>query len=98
MQDDPRFWFAVMGAAVAKLLMSEKLRWVQAISTSVVGVFCAYVFTEPVADFLGWTKDGHIFALAAMLTIVGENLLRLVLDASASKTLLADLIRAWRGK
>ena len=98
MQDDPRFWFAVMGAAVAKLLMSERLRWVQALSTSLVGVFCAVVFTEPLADFLGWHKPHHFYALAALLTIVGENLLRLILDASASKTLFADLVKAWRGK
>ena len=91
--EKPFFWLAIGGAVVLRHLTARRLTFLGAVSTTVSGVLCAILFT-PLA--MEWTSLSSASepAVAALLALLGADMIRLVLQSNN----LADLIRAWRGK
>lgn len=96
--EELRLWLAIFGAVAVKLLLSDRLTIFRSIATSSAGIFAAWVFTDPALNALGWEPDRYRVAVAAMLALTGENILRRLLDFTSSETMLADLLKLWRGK
>lgn len=79
---DGLFWLIVGGAILIKIMLSEKAGWKQIALTAITSVFGAALFTEPVLDLL--KLDGEIFgyAVAGILALSGENIMRRILKYS----------------
>lgn len=84
---------AIGAGVIVRLLAAKHSTWWTALKESVVGIFCAYLFTNPVMAVGGLPDDARI-GVAALLAIWGGKVVVLVLEAPS----LADLLRAWRGK
>lgn len=96
--EELRLWLAILGAVAVKLLLSDKLTIFRSVATSSAGIFAAWVFTDPLLNGLGWEPDRYRVAVAAMLALLGENILRRLLDFTSSESMVADLLKLWRGK
>lgn len=96
--EELRLWLAIFGAVAVKLLLSDRLTVFRSLATSSAGIFAAWVFTDPILNMLGWEPDRYRIAVAAMLALTGENILRRVLDFTSSESMIADLLKLWRGK
>lgn len=86
-------WLAIIAGLLVRLLSAKHNTWWTALKESLVGLLCAYLFTNPVMAVGALPADAKI-GVAALLAIWGGKVLVLVLEAPN----LADLIRAWRGK
>lgn len=88
-------WLAIAGALVVRLLINKTNSGWVAIKETMVGLFCAFVFTKPTLDITGMprTQDMLIFT-AVLWAILGGKVLLMILQSES----LAELIRAWRGK
>lgn len=98
--NDTRWWLTVIAAVAVKLLLSEIQTWRRAVASAAAALLMAVVFTDPLLAFLGpsWEPDRYRIAVAVVLALFGENLVRRLMDTTGSPTLITDLIRAWRGK
>ena len=96
--EETRLWLAIIGAVVVKIVLSDKLTLVRSFATASAGIFAAWVFTDPLLAALGWEPDRYRIAVAAMLALTGENLLRRLLDFTGSDSMISDLLKMWRGK
>lgn len=94
---DVSFWASVVGAAVLKLLFSPFQSWWKSFSTMVSAVFCAWVFTAPVMDLMGWNPDIYENAVAAVIALMGEGVMRMIIQVWQDPRLAIDFIRAVRG-
>lgn len=100
------FWIAIIGAVVVKLILSPSVNWVKeplkaftrAALTVIPAVWGAYTFTDPIIAWLQWDPESYRNAVAGLLAIVGENLIRKILNVTNSDTILVDLFNLWRGK
>lgn len=92
----------IIGGTIVKLLTSKRLTLWSGVVTVVAATFCAYVFTDPVAYYLGVTDNKLRYAVAALIVFTGEGVVRFLIDITSTsdglKGFLADIIRAWRGK
>lgn len=93
LSEKPWFWAAIGGAVLLRHLTTKSLSIWGALSTTISGVLCAVLFTPLFVEWFGLSAKVEN-AVAALLTLVGADMIRLVLQSQS----LADLIRAWRGK
>jgi len=92
------FWLAVAGAAVFRLL-AYPLRPLKGAAAGVFGgVFSAIVFTDPLIAHFNVNPDVYKVPLAAILTLVGELVMRLIVDIARDPSKGVALLNAWRGK
>lgn len=94
-------WFLTVAAGVAvKLLLTEVQSWRRAVASASAAFLMAIVFTDPLLAWLGpgWPPDRYQIAVGVVLALFGENVVRRLMDATGSPTLLTDMIKAWRGK
>lgn len=104
-QHDKNFWFAVMGAALVKVLIVEGFtdKWPIAITKASLrigaGVFTAIVFTDPVLDWNQLNPVVYKAPVAALLCILGHDLIRLVVNLIPQDWRgIKDIWNTWRGK
>ncbi|MEL6752348.1 MAG: hypothetical protein AAFO70_09735 [Pseudomonadota bacterium] len=95
---DAKFWAAVAGAIVLKLISSEALSLRVAAATVLFAVFSAWAFTGPVLDFFDLSVETYQIATAATLALTGEYVFRLLVSVSKNPAQLLEWLRAWRGK
>lgn len=88
---DYRFWVAIAGAALFKLLTSPWHSPTRAILTVCAAVFAAWVFTDPVLHFMSWPPDSYRNPVAALLALTGEGTMRWVIRITPDK-----LIQTWK--
>lgn len=92
----------VAGGAFVKVITSKRLTLWGGIVTVTMAVFSAVVFTEPIAYLLGVEETSLTLAIAALLTLTGEGVVRTVIDTfddkESAKSFIVDMLRAWRGK
>lgn len=94
---DVAFWFAALGSAMLKILLSPWMGfWKGAISVA-SALFCAIVFTEPVLDYLNLNPETYKAALAALIALTGEGVVRWLLQIATEPGKLAKAIKALRG-
>jgi hypothetical protein len=96
--EEVRLWLAIIGAVAVKLVLSDKLTLARSFATSSAGIFAAWVFTDPLLNALGWEPDRYRIAVAALLALTGENILRRLLDFTNSESMIAEILKMWRGK
>lgn len=92
----------IASATFVKLITSRRqTAWANIVS-SITAVFCGYIFTDPLAFYLGVEDNNLRYAICALLVLTGEGIVRFLVDVTSTsenaKTFLMDLIRAWRGK
>jgi hypothetical protein len=96
------FWLAVIGAAGVKLFTSEYTGFLRALTTVVAAVFAAYFFTTPAMTLLGLDQETYTTAMAAIMALTGEGLMRWIMGVSNSlpsdPSKIVDLFKRWAGK
>lgn len=95
---DWQFWLTVFAAAAIKVSRSGGLKFLPAIATGGTAIFCAAVGTEPAAHYLGIEEPFTKYALAALIALTGEGLIRLAIDLSDNPREIISLWKQWRGK
>lgn len=98
MFEDLRLWGFIIATVIVKLLLSKVLSVWRAIATGASGILAALVMTEPTIHWLGIDESVYYILVACLWTIVGENLIRRVIDFSNSESAIEDLIKMWRGR
>lgn len=88
---DYRFWVAVAGAALFKLLTSPWHSPTRAVLTVGAAVFVAWVFTDPVLHFMAWPAETYRNPVAALLALTGEGTMRWAIRITPDK-----LIETWK--
>lgn len=88
---DYRFWVAIAGAALFKLLTSPWHSPTRALLTVSAAVFSAWVFTDPVLHFMSWPPDAYRIPVAALVTLTGEGTMRWAMRITPDK-----LIQTWK--
>jgi hypothetical protein len=94
---DLAFWTAVGGATLVKLVTSPYTGFVRVLATVIAAVFSAYFFTQPAMDALGLDHETYTTAMAALMALTGEGIMRFIINLSNDPTKALDWIKAWRG-
>lgn len=94
---EPMFWIATAGAATFRAVTAEPRTNSIVVFTFSTAIFSAVVFTEPVVDYAR-LSGGYVFGAAAVVTLTGEHLMRLVIKWVQDPSALLDLWSKWRGK
>lgn len=81
------FWIAMALAVVLKLRASPTITVFGAITTTIAAVSSALIFTDPVLEWLNADRETYTYAVAALVALTGEHLMRQLLTMK-----LADLI------
>ena len=91
------FWIAVLGAGVLKLVLSP---WPGALRSAigfVAALFIAVIFTDPVLAYFNLNPDTYKNAVAALVTLTGEGVVRWLLKMMADPKKLMEWVRLIRG-
>lgn len=80
MKPDYEFILVIAFAVIVKQVLSPFHSLFRSFSTAFAAVFCAYVFTPPITHLLGWTDDNTRNAVAAVLGLTGEHIVRHIID------------------
>ena len=75
---DQQFWLAIIGAAIVKVLLSDKLGWLRALSTLFIAIFGAWLLTDFVMAKLGVGAD-HRHVVGAAVALTAEQIARAVM-------------------
>lgn len=94
---DLAFWITVGVATVIKLLTSPAGSLLRTITTAIAAIFSAVVFTDPVLAWLGLDPATYKVAVAALLTLTGEGLMRVAMNLASDPAKAFDYLKAWRG-
>lgn len=80
--EDWRYWTAIVGAAVMKVMLSQTLSFKQACVTFILGIGAAWLFTDPLLDWSGLNPDVYKTPTAAILALTGEQIVRRIIRYS----------------
>lgn len=94
---DHSFWIAVAGATIVKLASSPFHSIYRAMLTGFAAIFTAYVFTDPVVDWLRADPSIYKIPVAALLTLTGEGLMRTAIDLSNDPSKIIAWWKSWKG-
>lgn len=84
---EPKFWYAVIGATILKLLTSRLHSPAKVLLTVIAAIFTAWVFTDPVLDWMEWEPSTYKAPTAAILALTGEGLVRFVVTLDVKKAI-----------
>lgn len=87
MLDEWKFWLAIAGATVFKLMTSPFYSLSRAIVTVVAAIFTAWVFTDAALDFLHLPAHTYREPVAAVLALMGEGSMRWLIHMTPEKFL-----------
>lgn len=93
-----QFWIAVAGATAFRVLTSPIKPARVAIAGAFGGIFAAVIFTDPLLAYFNANPDTYKVAAAAVLTLTGESLMRLLMGIARDPAKGIDLFNKWRGK
>jgi hypothetical protein len=94
---DIAFWFAAFGSAALKIALSPWMGVWQGIISIGSALFCAIVFTAPVLNYLNMDPETYKAALAALIALTGESIVRSMLQLVTEPGKLAEMIKSIRG-
>lgn len=80
MKPDYEFLIIIGFAVLVKQVLSPFHSLWRATSTALAAVLCAYVFTDPLVGLLGWEDEKTRLAVAAVLGLTGEHIIRHIID------------------
>lgn len=90
---DYKFWIAVLGATLVKVLTSQWQSFMRALVMIITAIFCAWAFTDPVVDYLNLNPVTYRTPIAALLAMTGESGIRWLITVTPDK-----LFDMWRGR
>lgn len=96
----PAFWAAMFSAAAARAAMTGEGFRSAAISVPSSMVF-AYVFTRAILHMFDLPADPYLFAVGGLVILMAHPMIRILISitsVSDISNVLAQIIRAWRGK
>lgn len=107
MKPEHQFIVVIAFAVLVKQVLSPFHSVWRAVSTALAAVFCAYVFTDPIYSMLGWDNEKNRLAVAAVLGLTGEHIIRHIIDTGQDpdkgitriRTVVVkvvDLMTVWR--
>ena len=88
---DLSFWVAVGGATLFKLLTSHNQSWKKGLLTVGSAVLAAWLATDAVLHWMNWSPDTYKAPTAAMIALVGENVMRWIVTINPER-----LIKLWK--
>lgn len=91
------FLLTVLGATVVKVASSPFHSITRALLMIFAAVFSAYVFTDPIVRYFSISFDYYL-AVAALLTLTGEGLMRMLITFSSDPEKLIKVIQLWTNK
>lgn len=88
MQDFPdlKFWLAVAGAIFIKLITSRWHSILRAFVVVVTAVFMAWLFTDPLLEFMGWPKS-YREPVAALLALTADGTIKWIIRVTPENIL-----------
>lgn len=95
---DIKFWIAVIGAAVVRVITSENHSLVRSGLTVMMAIFSAWVFTDSALAWFSLPPETYRNPMAALLALTGEGLMRLAISIVTDPAKGLDLWNKWRGK
>lgn len=98
MLEDIKVWGFIILTILAKLLLSPTQSLVRAAATATTAILAAQVMTQPTLHRLGLDPDVYLILIACLWALIGENIIRRVLDFTSSETAIKDILDLWRGK
>ncbi|PJN93679.1 hypothetical protein CNY89_19140 [Amaricoccus sp. HAR-UPW-R2A-40] len=90
------FWFAVLLAGIVRAATTNE-SWRSAVVSCFCGAVIAYMLTGSVMHWLALPQAPYFPAVAFIVGTIGQSAVRLVISIT-SVSVLAELVRAWRGK
>lgn len=94
---DPAILVGVVGATIVKLITSPFHSVWRAAATVVSAVIAAWIFTDPALAILKLDPDIYKAAMAALLALTGEGLMRFVISVSRDPKQAIALWQQLRG-
>ena len=83
---DLKFWLAVAGAIVLKLLTSTWHSPMRALITVIAAVFMAWIFTDPLLEFMNWPKS-YREPVAALLALTADGTIKWIIRVTPENIL-----------
>lgn len=77
---DPKFWIPVGAASLFAALLSKAPTWWERLLAVGVGILCAVVLTGPVVHWMALDAEVYEQAVAAVLAISGDRIVRRLFD------------------
>lgn len=94
---DLAFWFAALGAAVLKIILSPWLGVVKGVISVASALLVAIIFTDPLLAYLNLNPTAYKNAVAALVALTGEGVVRWLLQLVSDPTKVLAVVKAWRG-
>lgn len=94
---DLAFWFAALGAAVLKIILSPWLGVVKGVISVASALLVAIIFTDPLLAYLHLNPTAYKNAVAALVALTGEGVVRWLLQLVSDPTKILAVVKAWRG-
>ena len=95
---DWRFWVAVLGAAIIRVMTSESHSFWRSITTVAAAVFAAWTFTDSALHWFNLPVETYRVPIAALLALTGEGAMRFVINIINDPMKALDFWQKWRGK
>lgn len=92
------FWATIVSAIFIKILLSPVRSILRILTTIAVGIFAAVVFTGPILMWFELPKETFGYAVAGLLAVTGEELVRRVISIANNPMEITDLLNIWRRK
>lgn len=83
---DLKFWLAVAGAILIKLLTSQWYSKKRAVVTVLAAVFMAWIFTDPLIDFMDWPMS-YREPVAALLALTADGTIKWIIRVTPENIL-----------
>lgn len=94
---DLAFWFAALGAAVLKIILSPWLGLVKGLLSVAAALLVAIIFTDPLLVYLNMNPAVYKNAVAALVALTGEGIVRWLLQLVSDPAKILAFVKAWRG-
>ena len=88
---EPSFWIAVGFTTLFKVMASENRSWKSVFVTVFAAILAAWLLTDAVLAWMEWDNENYKAPTAALIALVGENLMRWLIKLDAEK-----LIKLWK--
>lgn len=92
------FWITVIGAAIAKLLLTPWHGIVPTVTSFAAAIFFAVVFTDPVLSYLSLDPEAYKIGAAAVVALTGEGIAKRILGILSDQNATFSFIQLFRSK
>lgn len=86
------------GAVFVRVMLAPYKGLKQSVGGAAAGLLCAIVMTEPVVQMMGLQDNLYTNGVAAVLALIGEQIVRRIMDAADSPTVWQMVFTAAKSK